>query len=960
MNPYEIIGSVICSLDAEKDIKVSDMGISLKFTLFTRLAFHSPRTPLISDNDSYIFDSVLKTIPKPERMIVSLETSNIMDKFNEAAEKGLTMIIIDVEKLTPNLQFFLRMARSNDGKATFDIGQRKVKVSEQFRLILFTPLPMNDVPENLKSVVTPVDFSKFSKGFPRDVIERAFIMKYNTKELSTIADPCLTRMQKLYEINTTEKDLLEIINDIRTNQKEDINYVLVEDNETFTSLLTVKKLFIGLISEDIDYEELSDKKKVVLHPYENAIDICESMWLSLSRYLPRVSNLYSFSFSGYMEMINQIISEVTEIEKLPRLFIASVEQKYFKSMTMRDSIFFMLICSFFNNCRHGFTHESDLQVIAQHIQAEYDGRIQMFGPEPGRSSFDQMKFVNILGLYKLATSLICDNFDEHFLEAIPMDSIPLDQPIVILKNTGRTLKLDIDDEECLEFTYGIESDYLTLMKSAITRARIHGNRVIVYYDSPNPSIATFINDNIDAVNTQPPNEKFQLIISCSTSEYIPHSVMSRCVVLQTREPVCVAQTMRHLKPVICSSTDFQLHYAIATVFAIQNVRAFLGPCGLFNAQFVNVELIKSVMERLKFDKITVPAARKITESIVSNSFCYKDDCDKVIAHLKKIINPDITDDIFTFTRSQLSAGSPWIIPKDNKGYDEVVSHLPVLPAHEVLCVDRSLSSITESWSLSRWLSEPFMTLARDSTIDSTAKLSSILVTIPDPIEIPLTLAPSPASIIAKKEARIYNETIKAVKQSVQNPTKFTHMCVANDISPPEWGKAAHINAPIRIAAFFRALIARREFIDICVKTRNLPKRIDANSCSDVKALVSAVCASVATNFSEQDAVFELERASDSPLALDGVAIVGWGFDPRSKQLSQPTKVTKPSSKMFTLHLRAQPSSSEMMIVPILLTIGPNTLDNYVARLAIRGDLSYDDMIINGVCAVLHLPSSFEE
>lgn len=962
MHPHEIIGLIMGTLDIERDLKISDLNIALRYTLFTRLAFHASRTPLISDFDGYIFGCVMRTIPKPERIVVSMETSSIMDKFHEAAEKGHTLIIIDVKKLTTNLQYFLRMARSVDGKSTIDVGQRKVKIHENFRVMLFTPLPMSEIPSNLKCLVIPIDFVKFSNGFPRDVIERIFTVRYNPKELLTVADPSSVKVSKMLEINTTEKELLEVINDIRENQKNDIHYVLVEDNDTFHSLLSLKKNFLSLISEEIDFEELSDGRKVVLHPYEAPVDIAESIWLALSRFLPRISNLYKFNLSEYTDMINEIIAENNDYDKLSSLIVSAVQKKYFHAMTMRDAIFFMLIASFFNNCRHGFTHENDLQTIIQHLQAEYDGKIQMFGTDSGRCSFDQMKFVNILGFYSLATRLIAENFDPHFMDAIPLDQIPLDKPIVIVKHTNRTLKVYLDtDEDYEEFTFGVESDALATMKNAVVRARIHGSRIIVYYDSPSPSIAEFINDNIDAINTTPPHERFQLIISCSTSQYIPASAMWRLWLIQTREPICVVQTMKQIKDAVCDKQDsFQLYYAISTILSIQAVRAALKPCGLVDSQFINEELIRRLLERLKRDKLTVLAARKIAESVISNSFAYPDDAQKVISHIKKFINPDITDDIFTFTRSQISSISPWIIPKESKLYDETVSHLPIIPSVDVLGVDRTLWAVLESYSMSRWLAEPFTLLSRGPNADSTAKISSILVTIPSYVEIPLHLPASPAAVMARKEAKIYNDTIKAIKVSVQAPTPELHNYIANDICPPEWMKAARINTTVRIAAFFRALMARREFIEVCIKTQSLPRRIETNSCSDPRALVSAVCASIATNFSEPTCVFELERDPESPLSIDGISVVGWGFDPRSKNLITPTKITKPSTRLFTLHLRARPSSPELKIIPLLLTLGPNIPENFVCNVAIRGDISDEDITINGVCAVIHLPASLED
>ena len=965
----EIVGERLGVYDAGKDQNLSDFGVSLRYRVFLQLVLHCGRTPLISDEDGYLIEAVKRTIPKPEQMTCSIKSSNVSEKVAEAAEKGITMILTDVDELTPRLEKFLHAARSNDSATPSQIGSKSVVVDYSFKLILVSSKDMETLPSELLSCITPINFNKYNIGLTREIIERTFIVHYNPQAVADIVDPIRAVVDQRVQMKRAEKELLEIISDIRITQNQDKEYVFYDDYETFNSLLQSKSTVLTLMTEiknrEGKTEENKEKRKELFRPYIDPIDIAESIWIAISKFATKVSPFFVTSFGRFLKTSESVLKENEDIKTLKKEIIRRSEEVFLPSLTIRDGLFVMFVASFLYNCRHGTGNESDIITIARHIQSEYDSKCKRTAAdESGGETFEQMKFANILDIYQIAERLIRDNFDEDFFKAFNYDRIPENESIVFIKHNGTSMnRFQIGEHET--FSLGSNADSIINVKGSIARAMKFGGQIVLHYDIPDEKLARFIIDNVDYIVQNPPHEKFKLIVSCTTTEFIPRSILACGKVIETKEHMSIHHTMDILSSSIKKTNDFQLEYAVSILFSLVRFRGFIKPNGLANTMYMTKNSMSSMLRKINDNKLSVSETRAELKSLFMCLFSDSRDADKVIAHLETVLTPAIKNDGFSFSKSMES--NYWIIPKNEEECDAAIDALPIIPPIDTLLVNRNIWSFYYQWSLSRWISEPFLKLIEDYDVDADAKLSSIGVTVQAPIQIPYSLPDGPLSVICMKEIEVYNHTIDVIRETVKNPTQELKISIYNDVCPREWSNAIRIKTRMRTASFFRVLMARKEFIESCIKS-TLPRILSTVSCSNLKQLIQYFMHKMCPD-STNDPVFEMEHsgASSQTLAVDGIELIGWSFDPKQRSLVRPNKATGPSTKLCTVYLKPKQTLSQATLIPLYVyqkqehEVNPDDDSaEFICNIAIKGEISEADLLLNGVCAVLHQSISFEE
>ena len=112
---------------------------------------------------------------------------------------------------------------------------------------------------------------------------------------------------------------------------------------------------------------------------------------------------------------------------------------------------------------------------------------------------------------------------------------------------------------------------------------------------------------------------------------------------------------------------------------------------------------------------------------------------------------------------------------------------------------------------------------------------------------------------------------------------------------------------------------------------------------------------------------EHSGTSSQTLAVDGIELIGWSFDPKQRSLVRPNKATGPSTKLCTVYLKPKQTLSQATLIPLYVyqkqehEVNPDDDSaEFICNIAIKGEISEADLLLNGVCAVLHQSISFEE
>nr|XP_020441880.1 dynein heavy chain domain-containing protein 1-like [Monopterus albus] len=233
-------------------------------------------------------------------MVICASDPELLDKLDQAAEKGLRVLVTQVEHAIPSPQFLARLARPA-GYCLPGLKQHVQSTHPEFSLFLSTHLPVHllhsEIHLSILAQVQIVDLSLSSDEIQELMLTK--LLQSECKELLIKHLQCQNDRQLLQEKLVTEEDaLMDYI--LQSNPS------LLHDSDFFphvaASQEAMKKLQaeIQQLSEELEYHEA-----LVAAPRQ-LVRLAAALYQALQE-VSRLSPAYYFSLSGFIRVMQEAI-----------------------------------------------------------------------------------------------------------------------------------------------------------------------------------------------------------------------------------------------------------------------------------------------------------------------------------------------------------------------------------------------------------------------------------------------------------------------------------------------------------------------------------------------------------------------------------------------------------------------------------------------------------------------------
>jgi hypothetical protein len=334
--------SVFCSS------KIAMMDTTAKTTALARHLSHATenevrriqavlRTPLIIDPEGYTIQHLITRTNPHYLTQCSFSDSDFTETLSNAMTEGKSLIVYDVNELTPLLESILPIDLLPADPAILNsvkIEDAVIQRDARFKLYLVTSLrTVNDIPEDLKVRVnlTICTLKSTISMTLYDIFRRQFCPNCKSQPSGR---PDIELEMKQKEI---EFDLLEVIADLGDEDP------LASDDVTL-DLLAIKERYLEIVAAQASDHELPEEYT----RFVAAITFAQIFWEFLSRMLPRIGCRLQFSIRAYILAVENAINQLDtncdpiEIDKAVR---KTALEFTLPSLTWRESYFLLFVCS---------------------------------------------------------------------------------------------------------------------------------------------------------------------------------------------------------------------------------------------------------------------------------------------------------------------------------------------------------------------------------------------------------------------------------------------------------------------------------------------------------------------------------------------------------------------------------------------------------------------------------------
>ena len=247
----------------------------------------------------------LKTHLKDTRLeVVNQQDSNFTTALELAVRFGKTLVIQEVDGVEPLLYPLIRKDLESQGpRFVVQIGEKVIDYNEDFRLFLTTRNPQPDIPPDVDSVISKVNFTTTRAGLRAQLL--ASTIQNEKPDLEQRKTELLKSEEALkVQLSALEESLLEELASAEGNILE--NKSLLESlNQTKAKSTTIATS----LSESQELQASLDKERDSYLPLSQFGSL---LYFVISD-LNKLNNMYSFSLSSFLRLFQRALKSKQDI-----------------------------------------------------------------------------------------------------------------------------------------------------------------------------------------------------------------------------------------------------------------------------------------------------------------------------------------------------------------------------------------------------------------------------------------------------------------------------------------------------------------------------------------------------------------------------------------------------------------------------------------------------------------------
>ena len=247
----------------------------------------------------------LKTHLKDARLeIINQQDSNFTTALELAVRFGKTLVIQEVDGVEPLLYPLMRRDLESQGpRFVVQIGEKVIDYNEDFRLFLTTRNPQPDIPPDIDSVISRVNFTTTRAGLTAQLL--ASTIQNEKPDLEQRKTELLKAEEDLkVQLATLEESLLEELASAEGNILE--NKTLLDSlNQTKAQSSTIA----SSLSESQELQASLDKERDSYLPLSQF----GSMLYFVISDLTKLNNMYNFSLSSFLRLFQRALQSKQDV-----------------------------------------------------------------------------------------------------------------------------------------------------------------------------------------------------------------------------------------------------------------------------------------------------------------------------------------------------------------------------------------------------------------------------------------------------------------------------------------------------------------------------------------------------------------------------------------------------------------------------------------------------------------------
>eukprot|EP00049_Salpingoeca_infusionum_P001770 m.50835 g.50835 ORF g.50835 m.50835 type:complete len:4155 (+) comp11193_c0_seq1:125-12589(+) len=235
--------------------------------------------------------------------VTSQKDSNFTTSLELAVRFGKSLLVRDVRSIDPIMYPVVRGDLVAQGpRFCVHIGDKLVDYNEDFRLILVTRKPESDLPPDVRSYVTEINFTVTQAGLSGQLLART--LQHEKPDLEQRKNELLKQEEKLkLELNTLEDKLLAELADAQGN--------ILENKTLLDSLYETKASSMVISSSLKESQELQESLSQERNAYLPLSDHASKLFF-LIRDLATVDNMYQLSLSAFVRLFEHTLTQPVE------------------------------------------------------------------------------------------------------------------------------------------------------------------------------------------------------------------------------------------------------------------------------------------------------------------------------------------------------------------------------------------------------------------------------------------------------------------------------------------------------------------------------------------------------------------------------------------------------------------------------------------------------------------------
>lgn len=847
----------------------------------------SIRIPLLIDNDGLARTYFEKSNKHNKYKIISVNSVDLDQILSISLRDGWLLVIEDFDFLHPFIGSILTLYRvitSVDEVKSVRIGSKIVPIHKDFKLILITKQKtIKDIPLDLISRCSVIDFDSYSFNATRSLIMNSILGSYLPDVLPRYNALLRSQMENRVNIDIKEKDIIDTIVSIVRRARGDPEYVFTQDDSALADIKRAKSLYFDVLFRAQSFEKEEGDVFDAVGVFNDIADSLLRVWTAISRYLPRLSSLNSFSFDSFLAVLSSSMmmpgyppGQIRQ-DQAAQLTITLVQQVLkwiLPSISQRDGIVLMFVISFLEKCSKGKARVEDLDVIVSHISSELTSSVDLSGNDLGLGDpLDHLKFTNIINVYTYISRAISDYFGNEFLSILPPfepDSIitpaPIVPSIVLYSSTSPIPMLDLylstktRGDNFIFITLDDDTEYLQNSNKIILMAMNKGYKCLVNFVRPSFAVTNYVNGLFTLITNSSVHSNFRLIIlanrECEISSLLLH-VSSRSYF---DDGPFVRNTVHRLFGLVNGSIQVtndkfvslskKVSYSLLLCYALTHYRRFFDPFGYRDGLYVSEDIIRVYISHMcqiledSFREIPFKILREIVlDLVLGSSVMDVFDRRKLRSLVYTMYSSRLVEEGYTFC-GDTQDSEKLRLPGDGPIYNiyNLISRLPQFPSAESLLITTGAASQVRLWFLSRYISDGISKLSIRQSITSPERIdiriSNFLMSIPEKISInSMKKFSTSVSLIMRDEIICINNLINDIRYELLRPLLSDDaLMFINGNVPSSWCDRVSCVFPVSSQKFLTFLTEKRNFLLKYIQTYEL-KEFNACYISNIRGLL---------------------------------------------------------------------------------------------------------------------------